>query len=60
MSHVPLLPLPRRAARFAPVLPLVAVVALLGLPAAGDGAQPADAVSALVVGYCVILLLRER
>ena len=42
MSHVPLLPLPRRSARFAPVLPLVAVVALLGLPVAGDGAQPAD------------------
>ncbi|MFE1261863.1 O-antigen ligase family protein [Streptomyces albogriseolus] len=60
MSHVPVLPLPRRAARCAPVLPLVAVVALLGLPVAGDGAGPADAVSALAVGYCVILLLRER
>ncbi|MEV6002592.1 O-antigen ligase family protein [Streptomyces griseomycini] len=53
-------PLPRRVAASAPVLPLVAVVALAALPSAGDGAGPADAVSALVVGYCVIRLLRER
>lgn len=59
MSHV-LAPLPRRTAAVAPVLPLVAVVALLGLPPAGDGAGPADALSALVVGYCVVRLLRER
>ncbi|MFF1275685.1 O-antigen ligase family protein [Streptomyces marokkonensis] len=59
MSHV-LMPLPRRAAALAPVLPLVAVVALLALPPTGDGAGPADVVSALVVGYCVLRLLRER
>ena len=59
MSHV-LVPLPRRAAALVPVLPLVAVVALTALPPAGDGAGPADVVSALVVGYCVIRLLRER
>ncbi|WP_018545029.1 O-antigen ligase family protein [Streptomyces sp. LaPpAH-108] len=45
-----------------PVLPVLAVVALLALPASGDdgGAGPADAASALVVGYCVLRLLRER
>ncbi|GGT40739.1 membrane protein [Streptomyces chromofuscus] len=46
-----------------PVLPVVAVVALLGLPVApgGDGgATPADAASALVVGFCVVRLLRQR
>ena len=59
MSHA-LAPLPRRTAALAPVLPLVAVVALPALPSAGDGAGPADAVSALVVVYCVIRLLRER
>ncbi|GGX09936.1 membrane protein [Streptomyces malachitofuscus] len=59
MSHV-LVPLPRRAAALVPVLPLVAVVVLLALPPTGDGAGPADVVSALVVGYCVIRLLRER
>ncbi len=40
MSHVPVLPLPRAAARFAPVLPLVAVVALLGLPPTGTARGP--------------------
>ncbi|MFJ9042296.1 O-antigen ligase family protein [Streptomyces sp. NPDC102347] len=59
MSHLPV-PLPRRAAGLVPVLPLVAVVALLALPPTGDGAGPADVVSALVVGGCVIRLLRER
>ncbi|GAA3161355.1 O-antigen ligase family protein [Streptomyces virens] len=59
MSHV-LVPLPRRAAALVPVLPLVAVPALLALPLPGDGAGPADVVSALVVGYCVVRLLRER
>lgn len=59
MSHV-LLPLPRRAAALGPVLPMVAVVALLALPPAGDGAGAADVASALLVGYCVIRLLRER
>ncbi|MFD4261680.1 O-antigen ligase family protein [Streptomyces sp. NPDC058534] len=39
---------------------MVAVVALLGLPPAGDGAGLADVVSGLVVAYCVIRLLRER
>ncbi|MBJ7906435.1 O-antigen ligase family protein [Streptomyces sp. DSM 110735] len=45
-----------------PVLPVLAVVVLLALPASGDGggAGPADAASALVVGYCVLRLLRER
>ncbi|OXY99935.1 O-antigen ligase family protein [Streptomyces diastatochromogenes] len=46
-----------------PVLPVVAVVALLALPLSpgGEGgAGPADALSALVVAYCVVRLLRER
>ncbi|MFJ2947564.1 O-antigen ligase family protein [Streptomyces sp. NPDC087226] len=56
-----LVPPPRRAAAaLVPVLPLVAVVALAGLPPTGDGPGPADGVSALAVGYGVILLLRER
>ncbi|MFI2374283.1 O-antigen ligase family protein [Streptomyces sp. NPDC018964] len=59
MSHV-LVPPRRAVAALAPVLPLVAVVALAGLPSAGGGAGPADVVSALVAGYCVIRLLRER
>lgn len=60
MSHA-LVPPPLRAvAALMPVLPLVAVVALAGLPPTGDGAGPADVVSALAVGYCVIRLLRER
>jgi O-antigen ligase len=48
---------------FAPVLPVVAVIALLALPLGpgGDGgAGPADAVSALMVLYCGILLVRHR
>ncbi|MEU9354184.1 O-antigen ligase family protein [Streptomyces griseoloalbus] len=61
MSHaLPLVPLPRRAAALVPVLPLVSVPVLLALPPTGDGAGPADVVSALVVGYCVLRLLRER
>ncbi|MER7490858.1 O-antigen ligase family protein [Streptomyces sp. NPDC126497] len=59
MSHTLVPPSRRAAAALAPVWPLVAVVALAGLPPAGDGAGPADVVSALVVGYCVIRLLRE-
>ncbi|MFI6205155.1 O-antigen ligase family protein [Streptomyces sp. NPDC051041] len=59
MSHV-LTPLSRRAAAAAPVLPLVAVPAVLALPPASDGAGPADVVSGLAVGYCVLLALRER
>ncbi|MBL3666392.1 O-antigen ligase family protein [Streptomyces sp. M2CJ-2] len=55
-----LAPLPRRAAAFAPVLPPVAVLALLALPLTYDGAGPADVVSGLLVVYCVIRLLRER
>ncbi|WP_020116491.1 O-antigen ligase [Streptomyces canus] len=52
-----------RVREFSPVLPVVAVVALLALPvspSAESGAGPADAVSGLVVLYCVIRLLRER
>jgi hypothetical protein len=52
-----------RVREFSPVLPVVAVVALLALPVsptAESGAGPADAVSALVVLYCVVRLLRER
>ncbi|WP_030217427.1 O-antigen ligase family protein [Streptomyces sp. NRRL WC-3626] len=56
-----LVPPPRRAAAaLVPVLPLVAVLALAGLPPTGDGPGPADAVSALAVGCAVLLLLRER
>ncbi|MFD7437187.1 O-antigen ligase family protein [Streptomyces sp. NPDC059861] len=52
-----------RIRALSPVLPVVAVIALLGLPLApgGDGgATPADAVSALVVGFCALRLLRQR
>jgi O-antigen ligase len=53
----------RPPARLSPVLPVVAVVALLALPVTpgGDGgAGPADVLSALVVVFCVIRLLRAR
>ncbi|MEU9476667.1 O-antigen ligase family protein [Streptomyces sp. NPDC048191] len=53
----------RRPAHLLPVLPVVAVVALLALPAppgGESGAGPADALSALVVGYCAVRLLRAR
>jgi O-antigen ligase len=49
--------------RCAPVLPVVAVIALLGLPigpGGEGGAGPADGVSALVVLYCGVLLVRHR
>ncbi|WP_019056486.1 O-antigen ligase family protein [Streptomyces prunicolor] len=51
-----------RLRTFAPVLPVVAVIALLGLPLTPgeSGAGPADAVSGLVVLYCGIRLLRDR
>ncbi|MFF8092116.1 O-antigen ligase family protein [Streptomyces sp. NPDC016675] len=52
-----------RARRPPPVLAVVAVVALLALPVAADGgggAHPADAVSALVVLYGVLRLVRGR
>ncbi|WP_328782616.1 O-antigen ligase family protein [Streptomyces canus] len=52
-----------RVRQWPPVLPVLAVVALLALPLTpGDegGAGPADAVSALVVGYCAIRLVRDR
>ncbi|MGW0417328.1 O-antigen ligase family protein [Streptomyces sp. NPDC003015] len=52
-----------RVRELSPVLPVVAVVALLALPVsptAESGAGPADAVSGLVVLYCVVRLLRER
>ncbi|MGW0336819.1 O-antigen ligase family protein [Streptomyces sp. NPDC003011] len=53
----------RYVRNLSPVLPVVAVVALLGLPPApgGEGgAGPADAVSALVVLYCAVRLVRDR
>ncbi|MHA5048718.1 O-antigen ligase family protein [Streptomyces sp. SD15] len=59
MSHA-LPSLPRRAAALTPVLPVVAVPALLALPLTPDGAGPADVVSGLAVVYCAIRLLRER
>lgn len=52
--------------RFAPLLPAVAVVALLAVPAApaGDGSagsgSPADAVSGLLVLFCLVRVLRTR
>ncbi|MFK4146353.1 O-antigen ligase family protein [Streptomyces sp. NPDC004065] len=55
-----LAPLPRGAARLAPVLPAVAVIALLALPVTPGGAEPADVVSALMVVLCAIRLLRDR
>ncbi|MEV8560279.1 O-antigen ligase family protein [Streptomyces sp. NPDC051917] len=54
---------PRRRALLTPVLPVMAVVALLALPVSpgGEGgAGPADALSALVVAYCAVRLLRAR
>ncbi|WP_406330130.1 O-antigen ligase family protein [Streptomyces sp. NBC_00203] len=59
MSHA-LPSLPRRAAALTPVLPVVAVPALLALPLTPDGAGPADVISGLAVVYCVIRQLRER
>jgi O-antigen ligase len=55
-----LTPLPRRVAALTPVLPVVAVPALLALPPTTDGAGPADVVSGLVVVHCVTRLVRER
>ncbi|MFF8590617.1 O-antigen ligase family protein [Streptomyces sp. NPDC015220] len=52
--------LPRRARALPPVTAAVAVVALLALPVTPGGAEPADVVSALMVLYCLVLLLRER
>ncbi len=56
--------------RSAPVLPVVLLVALLALPVPAEGASSggsgggtggvADAVSALVVGYCVLRTVRAR
>ena len=60
MTHALTLP---RVRQWPPVLPVLAVVALLALPLTpGDegGAGPADAVSALVVVYCAIRLVRDR
>ncbi|MFE0206559.1 O-antigen ligase family protein [Streptomyces sp. NPDC058985] len=66
MAHaLPLRPA-ARVRRLPPVLAVVAVVALLALPLAPDGgggigdAHPADAVSALVVLYCALRLVRDR
>ncbi|MET9252396.1 O-antigen ligase family protein [Streptomyces sp. NPDC003717] len=55
-----------RVRRLPPVAGFVAVVALLALPVApsadggAQGAHPADAVSALVVLYCALRLVRDR
>ncbi|MFC8512490.1 O-antigen ligase family protein [Streptomyces sp. NPDC057257] len=60
MSQALSLPRPRE---WPPVLPVLAVLVLLGLPvspAGESGAGPADAVSALVVLYCAIRLVRDR
>ncbi|MET9442487.1 O-antigen ligase family protein [Streptomyces sp. NPDC006610] len=62
MSLAPALPRPFPLPA-TPVLPVVAVVALLGLPVGpggGGGATPADAASAVLVGFCVVRLLRQR
>ncbi|AWW39507.1 MULTISPECIES: O-antigen ligase family protein [Streptomyces] len=59
MSHA-LTSLPRRVAAVSPILPVLAVPALLALPLTPDGAGPADLASGLAVVYCVIRLLRER
>ncbi|XVV35246.1 O-antigen ligase family protein [Streptomyces sp. CA-100214] len=66
MAHaLPLWPT-ARVRRLPPVLAVVAVVALLALPLAPDGgsgignAHPADAVSALMVLYCALRLVRDR
>ncbi|MFF7276781.1 O-antigen ligase family protein [Streptomyces griseorubiginosus] len=56
-------PLPSRLRELPPVLPVLAVIALLALPlgpGGEGGAGPADAVSALVVLYCALRLVRER
>ncbi len=57
--------LPPWLRRSAPVLPVVLMVALLALPAPAEGASSggggaADAVSALVVGCCVVRAARSR
>ncbi|WP_329227982.1 O-antigen ligase family protein [Streptomyces canus] len=60
MTHALTLPHVRQ---WPPVLPVLAVIALLALPLTpGDegGAGPADALSALVVVYCAIRLVRDR
>ncbi|MBD9735694.1 O-antigen ligase family protein [Streptomyces sp. H28] len=51
-----------RAQGVTPVLPVVAVVVVLALPLGpgGGGPGPADALSALVVVYCAVRLLRGR
>lgn len=56
------LPTGRRLRDAGPVLPVLAVVALLALPVSsgGEGPGPADAVSALAVGVCAVRLLRAR
>ncbi|MET8687281.1 O-antigen ligase family protein [Streptomyces sp. NPDC004732] len=65
--HDVVLPALRRSA---PVLPVVLLVALLALPVPAEGASAggsgggtggvADAVSALVVGYCVVRVVQAR
>ncbi|MFI1207444.1 O-antigen ligase family protein [Streptomyces sp. NPDC020802] len=47
--------------RFLPVLPVIALVAMLALPVSGDGGGTvADAVSGLVVLCCAVRLVRGR
>ncbi|WP_128802862.1 MULTISPECIES: O-antigen ligase family protein [unclassified Streptomyces] len=59
-ASVPLVPSPAVLGRFAPVLPVVAVIALMGLPTASDsGASPADAVSAPAVLWAAVCAVRE-
>lgn len=63
MAHVLTVRPTARPRRLPPVLAVVAVVALLALPLApggGGGAHPADVVSALVVLYSALRLLRDR
>ncbi|MET7474285.1 O-antigen ligase family protein [Streptomyces sp. NPDC005648] len=60
MTHAPTL---ARVREWPPAVPVIAVLVLLALPlspTAEGGAGPADAVSALVVLYCAIRLVRDR
>ncbi|PZH14927.1 hypothetical protein C1I97_09310 [Streptomyces sp. NTH33] len=50
----------RRVTGLPPVLPAVAVLALLALPVTPAGAGPADVVSGLMVVYCLVRLVRDR
>lgn len=59
-ASVPLLPPLSALHRAAPVLPLVAVIALLGLPAEGDsGATPADLACGVAVLWAALRAVRQ-